>query len=730
MIGKTISQYRIIEQLGAGGMGVVYKAEDTKLKRTVALKFLPPELTRDADAKARFIREAQAASALEHPNICNIHEIGETDDGQMFIVMACYEGQTLKEKIADGSLSVDEAINIAIQIVQGLSRAHEEGIVHRDIKPANIIITDRGEVKILDFGLAKLSGQAQLTKNSSTLGTVAYMSPEQLSGKEVDQRTDIWSLGVVLYEMLTGELPFMGDYEQAIVYAILNEELQIENKFDFAYGKLIEKCLEKDSHQRFPTIKQLIDELTGVGEESPTQLKDEPSIVVLPFDDISPNKDNEYFSDGLTEEIIADLSQIKSLKVISRTSSMVLKGTTKNMHQISKELDVQYVLEGSVRKAGEQVRITAQLIDAARDAHLWAEKYNGNLNDVFELQERVSKEIVTALKLSVTGGEERKIEKRYTDNVEAYNLYLKGLHLRRRLIENDIYESIKYFKEAIELDPDYALAYAGIAYAYFLLPFYTSVNSSEIYSDAKNAVQNALDLDDQLPEAYEALSLISGYIDWDWVAGKQAAKKMIELNPGYPWGYFHLSAAYSVHGQVDKTIQLLKKAHRLDPLNMAFNRNLGYAYLSARQPEIAIEYAHRTLKMNDQAPGTHLLLAKAYLTMGNYSEALASINREKGQPQEIIDPLRGIIYAHIERREDAFKIFEKYLGQPEDDFYRFYSLAALAIALGKTEQALDLLDKAFEIHDVEMHRIKTDFLFDSIRTEARFKALLKKMKLD
>ena len=470
-------------------------------------------------------------------------------------------------------------------------------------------------------------------------------------------------------------------------------------------------------------LKTEFQEQEGIGAK-------EKAIIVLPFEDISPNKDNEYFSDGLTEEIITDLSRIKSLRVISRTSSMILKGTQKSIQQIGKELDVTYVLEGSVRKAGNAVRITAQLIDAVHDAHLWAEKYNGTLDNVFDLQEKVSQEIQAALRLSVSGEKQKKLEKRYTDNFKAYDLYLKGLYRRRRLQGEDINKSIEYFQQAIEIDPDYALAYAGIAYAYFLQPFYTPVMSSEVYRPGKRAVEKALSLDDQLPEAYEAQTLLFGYFDWDWDRAKQSAEKMIELNPSYPWGYFHLAHVLAALGQIEESIRLLQRAHRFDPLNLAFSRNLGYDYLVSGQFETAIEMAYRTLELDSLASATYMLLAKAYLSMGQYQEALAALDKERGVPHEQIETLRGVVYAHAGRKEDAFKILQKYNNKQEDVFTPYYGIAALCTALGKSDQALDILEKGYENHDVEMYRMKTDFLFDSIRSEPRFRALLKKMKLD
>ncbi len=375
--GQIIAKkYKIIEKLGEGGMGVVYKAEDTRLGRTVALKFLPSELTRDEEARKRFIQEAKAAAALEHPNICTVYEVDEADV-RTFISMSYIEGQSLKDKLKDGPLSIDEAREIASQVAEGLREAHEKGIIHRDIKPANIMLTDKGQAKITDFGLAKLSWGIDLTKPATIMGTVAYMSPEQARGEEVDQRTDVWSLGAMLYEMLTGERPFMKAEEHALIYSILNDEprpiSEIREDIPVYIADAISKTLEKDMAKRFENIHELIHAL----KQSPlvSFQEAECSIVVLPFEDLSPGRDNEYFSDGLTEEIITDLSQVQELCVISRNSAMALKGTKKNTKTIGKELNVQYVLEGSVRKAGNDLRITAQLIDARSDRHLWANKY-------------------------------------------------------------------------------------------------------------------------------------------------------------------------------------------------------------------------------------------------------------------------------------------------------------------------------------------------------------------
>jgi len=459
-------------------MGVVYKAEDTRLERAVALKFLPAEVLRYPDSKKRFVQEARAASALDHPNICTIYEIDETPEGQTFIAMAYYAGETLEEKLDKGEIAPADACDITEKIAKGLAEAHKKGIIHRDIKPSNIFLTEDGHVKIIDFGLAKLAQQTKLTKEHTTLGTVRYMSPEQARGDEVDHRMDIWSLGVLCYEMLTGRAPFRDDYDQAVIYSILNETPEkirtLRPDVPPAVEKIIGKSLAKNPEERYERIEDLINDLQSVEKASlSTPSGEEPgrekrSIAVLPFVDMSPEKDQEYFCDGLAEELINALAHIRSLRVAARTSAFSFRGGNYDIFEIGRKLKVDTVLEGSIRKAGNRLPITAQLVGTADGYHLWSEKYDRNMEDIFAIQDEISLAIVDKLKIELLGDEESMLVKRGTDNLEAYDLYMRGRFFweKRGL---SLKTAIGYFKRAIELNPDYALAHWLLGYNYWLL---------------------------------------------------------------------------------------------------------------------------------------------------------------------------------------------------------------------------------------------------------------------
>ncbi|MFQ5584543.1 MAG: protein kinase, partial [Calditrichia bacterium] len=483
LIGKTILHYRILEQIGQGGMGVVYKAEDTKLNREVAIKFLPRQIAASEEDRERFKIEAQAAAALNHPNIATIHAI-EEHDNEMFIVMEYIHGMELREIIQSEIPNPQSAIEYATQIAAGLQAAHKKGIVHRDIKSSNIMITEDDQVKIMDFGLAKMKGGPNMTRAGSTLGTPYYMSPEQARGEEVDARTDIWAFGVVLYEMLTGELPFKGDYEQAVIYAILNEAPQPVSELNSVIAdnlqRVVEKSLQKNSRARYAAFAEILADLKSSqsGTSSKTNEPSEKSIVVLPFKNISPDPDNEYFSDGLTEEIISDLSNVEAIRVISRTSAMQLKGTDKSIKAIGKDLNVQFLLEGSVRKAGNNLRITAQLIDISKESPLWSEKYNGTLDDIFDIQEKVSHSIVDALRLKLSPTEKNKMEAHGINDPRAYDFYFQARQEILKMTAPGLKKALELIKHSRNIVGENVLLLSAEGYVHWQY-FNSGVESDE-----------------------------------------------------------------------------------------------------------------------------------------------------------------------------------------------------------------------------------------------------------
>ncbi|MBP2681084.1 MAG: serine/threonine protein kinase, partial [Candidatus Krumholzibacteriota bacterium] len=477
MIGRTISHYRVIEKLGEGGMGIVYKAEDTKLKRLVALKFLLPQAFENAEHGERFIREAQTAAVLDHPNICTIFEIDETDE-LIFIAMAYVEGVSLKDKIRTGPLGAEEALDIAAQVAQGLEAAHKHGIVHRDIKSTNIMVTPANVVKIMDFGLAKMAGNAEISKTTRSIGTAAYMSPEQGRGARVDHRTDIWSLGVVMYELLAGELPFKGEYDAAVIYSLVNEDPvsigELRPDLPDSVRRIVERAMEKSPEDRFQTAAEMLTSLrsplkwAGAGTGGRKDLRSDKSIAVLSFADVSRGRELEYLCDGIAEEIIGALTKLDGIRVVARTSAFSFKGKNEDVRTIARKLNVDTVLEGSVRKADNRLRITAQLINAADGYHLWSERYDRQMEDVFAIQDEITLAIVNKLKVSLLGGEREALVKRSTEDVEAYNLYLKGRYFWNKRTETGYLKSLEYYRQAIDKDPTYAVAHAGIADSYDL----------------------------------------------------------------------------------------------------------------------------------------------------------------------------------------------------------------------------------------------------------------------
>ena len=548
MIGKTISHYKILEKLGEGGMGVVYKAEDTELKREVAIKFLPHHIAASEEERQRFKVEAQAAAALNHPNITHVYAIEKHDD-EMFIVMEYIKGQELKDKIEAGPLSIDDTLNLTIQIANGLQAAHEKGVIHRDIKSANIMLTEKGDVKIMDFGLAKVKGGPKLTKEQSTLGTASYMSPEQSRGEEVDHRTDIFSLGILLYEMLTGQLPFKGDYEQAITYSILNEDQEsitaLRTGIPMELERIVNKCLQKKADARYQHADELLVDLQQImkatewnqGLSGTSNLRkvlfagvilsivilavvwysffrsqlapERKMLVVLPFENLGPPAD-EYFADGITEEITSRLAGLHGLGVISRTSAMQYKNMEKTIAEIGEELGVGYVLTGTIRwdrGGSNRVRVTPQLIRVSDDTHLWTRTYEKLLEEIFAVQSDIAEEVAKQLDLNLLEPERKALLEKPTDNLQAYDFYLRGKqYAAQHQSRQEQSQAVEMYEKAINLDSTFALAYANLSDTQSLIYFFSFDETSKRLSKAKAAADKALALQPNLPDAHVALA--------------------------------------------------------------------------------------------------------------------------------------------------------------------------------------------------------------------------------
>ncbi|MGE5805156.1 MAG: protein kinase domain-containing protein [Ignavibacteria bacterium] len=639
LIGKIISHYMIIEQVGQGGMGVVYKAKDTKLDRPVAIKFLPVQLSSTEENKQRFMREAKSAAALNHSNILSIYEIDQ-QNGDMFIVMEFVEGQTLRSYISNltsgTGVPVMQAIEWIEQLAQGLKSAHELNIIHRDIKTENIMISKDGRLKIMDFGLAKLKSDSGITKTKTSLGTLSYMSPEQAQAIPADQRCDIWSLGVVFYEILTGELPFKAEHEAALLYLIVNEEPPLPSvlnrKIPNQIDSIVKKMLEKDRNKRFQSMNELLTNLSIVKEDiiNSANVAAKKSVAVLPFDNIGSDKDNEYFGDGLTEELIVNLSRLKEIEVVSRTTSMQYKGAKKDVKTIGRELSVRYILEGSVRKFQDNLRITVQLIDVEIDRQLWAESYKGKLEDIFDIQEQVSKQIVDALMLKLSPKEQVVLTKRSTLNAEAFDCYLRARNHLDRRTKNNVEFAIQLFRKAIELDPRYASAYAGLGEAYANL--HLDYDSKEVWLDkAIESSFKALMYDPTLSEAYSALGL-SYFSKKSMDEAITSTKKAIELDPANFIAYWILGRIYHSTDRDLEAVDPLKKAIELNPDFYTAYTDLRMTYERLGEKEKYQEILHKLLELFPKYLSKHPDDARSHIY---YATDLAQVGRNEEAKVEV-----------------------------------------------------------------------------------------------
>lgn len=783
MVGTTISHYEIIEKLGEGGMGLVFKARDTQLGRFVAIKVLIAAGAAN-DHRARFIQEARAASALNHPNIIIIHDIVSIDEGEC-IVMEFVKGKTLADIIEAGRIPTVDCLKISTQIADAISAAHSIGIVHRDLKPANVMVTPDGLAKVLDFGLAKLSEEEEnrdalggafgtadptvslhvngrpKTAEGAIIGTVAYMSPEQAQGHKVDARSDIFSMGAVLYEMFTGERAFRGNSGLATLTAVLRDEPQEFSRKNVSASssevrEIVMRCLRKDPDQRFQSmrdVKEALEQIyfanrsgvrqpTPSGEwKKPALPRVMPSIAVLPFLNLSSDKENEYFSDGLAEEIINALTKLENLRVTARTSAFAFRGENHDIGEIGNKLRVASVLEGSVRKAGNRVRVSVQLIGVEEGNNMWSERYDREMTDVFEIQDEISQAIVQNLKVrlgsqSGSGTDpERPVKslvKRYTDNLDAYDLYLKGRFDLYKMTGDGLHTSRRLFEEALKLDPNYALAYEGIAYSWYLSGFMGFMAPKDAMPRAKAAVRRAIELDETVAEAHATLGVILALYDWDWAGAEREMIRSIELNGSSPacrdqYAFYFLRPM----GRIEEAISETQQALSLDPMSILFRVHLAFLFYLQNKYEHSIAQFRKVLEMNPKYYLANAMMGNVHTLAGQYDEALAcyAIAREADADSKFIDSLQAMTLARAGRRAETVELLQKITQRAASDYISPVSIAYVHTAMGDADQAFENLDRAIQDRDPNLLGLKSNPIFESLREDPRYHALLKKMQL-
>jgi TolB-like protein/Tfp pilus assembly protein PilF/predicted Ser/Thr protein kinase len=773
--GSTFAgRYKIIEELGRGGMGVVYKAEDTKLKRTVALKFLPPELTHIPDVKDRFMREAQAAAALEHPNICTVYEFDEAEE-KTFISMAFIEGQNLRKKIESGPLEFEEALRIATQVAEGMQEAHKKGIVHRDIKSANIMVTEKNQAKIMDFGLARMTGTTLLTQEGAAMGTIAYMSPEQARGKEVDQRTDIWSFGVVLYEMLTGELPFKGEHEQAVVYSIRKDKPRPITEANAAIPpsieQVVDKALEKDANKRYQQVDELLDDLKSISagivpEEIKTRLRKAKllkrkrsilyagavglviviavlaltlftgraetidSIAVLPLENLTGDTEKEFFVDVATEELIGQLGQVSGLRrVISRTTVMKFKDTDKTLSEIARELNVDAVVEGSVQQAGDRVRIQVRLIDALpEEQNLWGQTYERAMSDVLVMYSEMARAIAEKAQINLTADELTRLTNARQVNPEAYNALLIAMQKASPLTPQALDIALEYVELALEKDPTYAEAHLAMANHWVVSNQFGYSAPREGGPKAKASVLKALELDSTLAGGHGMLAMVNFLYEWDWAGAEAEWKRAIELNPNSGGSVY--AQFLWVMKRPEEAMARMERILQLDPLNEMAHLHYAFLLQSAGRDDEAIVQMRKLLRTSPQHPMLHWGLSVLLMRKAMYEESLAEMKAcfSSIGDREVEEALtQG--YAQSGYRGAMRSAADLLAARARKTYVPPFDTALLYALAGENDQAFEWLEKSFEDRSPHMPYVGAYIELEPLRSDPRFQDLLRKMNL-
>jgi serine/threonine-protein kinase len=781
--GTRLGPYEILSPLGAGGMGEVYRAKDSRLGREVAIKVLPASFSSDADRLRRFEQEARAVSALNHPNILTIHDVGQ-HDGAPYVVTELLDGETLRGRMAAGALSPRRALELALQVAHGLAAAHERGIVHRDLKPENVFVTRDGRVKILDFGLAKLteptgSGSqtnlptaAPATDPGVVLGTLGYMSPEQVRGKAADARSDIFAFGAILYEMLSGRRAFHGDTAADTMSAILTKdapELSATNRsVSPGLDRVVRHCLEKDPERRFHSAHDLAFDLEALSDASGARPPVSgparswkrivlpiaavvllaiaaaiwwrrstraggalDSIAVLPFVNATRDPETEYVSDGITESVINSLSRLPQLRVAARSSAFRYKGRADDPQKAGRDLNVRAVVSGKVLQRVDTLTVQADLVDVQSGSQIWGDHYDRKLSDILAIQSEIAKDISEKLRLRLTGEEKEKLKKRYTESTEAYQLYLKGRYAWEKRTAGDLKQSSEFFQKAIEKDPAFALAYSGLADSYAVLPSYSIMSPAEAYPRARAAARKALEIDDSLAPAHGTLGLVLSDYDHDWPAAESEFKRAIELDPTYATARFWYAQLLGSLGRPDESVNQIQRAREIDPFSAIIQANSVRVLVWARRFDRAIEEGRKAVRDNPTFPPAHFFLGLAYDGTGMIREAAAEYRRAADllgqEPQGIWH--RGRAEALEGKRAQALATIDELNDTAARRYVAPSYIATMFICLGDKDRAFEWLERACEDHSYDIVYLNVDPLFDGVRTDPRFPDLLRKAGL-
>jgi eukaryotic-like serine/threonine-protein kinase len=773
MIGKKISHFSILEKVAAGGMGVVYKARDEKLERNVALKFVAEPLSKDPAAIGRFLREARAVSALNHPNVCTIYEVDEFENSY-FLALEFLDGESLEQYMSHQNLGIGEILDIGMQVADGLSAAHAKGVIHRDIKPSNIFVTTGHIIKILDFGLSKLTSEsAALTRSPSPdvpaygealssatgiVGTVSYMSPEQAQGDELDPRTDLFSLGAVLYEMASGRKAFSGPTPAQILTAVLSTRPKpikaADRNFPIEFEHLIDKALQKTRALRYQSALELAadlrrikasinrakpgpalarqEELPAEGPAAlrPRRRKNINSLAVLPFGNEVSDADAEYLSEGITDSIINALSQFPGISVMARSMVFRYKNATEPQ-RIGRDLNVGAVLTGRVVQRGERLMVSAELVDVADGRHLWGSQYNTRFSEIFAVQEEISNHISSELRLHLSPQEKEKLRQSQTQDAAAYQLYLKGrYHWNKRTAEG-IKKAIRYFQQAIDQDPGYALAYAGLADCFALFGGYRALPPREAFPMARAAAMKALEIDDRVAEAHNTLAIASLFYDWNWSGAEEEFKRAIHLSPKYATAHQWYTIFLVSMGRPDEGLASIRRAHELDMLSLPINTHLGWAFYFFRQFDEAITQLLATLELDPNYVLAHFALGQAYTQRGKYAEAIAELQTAADLSARLPPILSALGYAYAIAGEidKARQIIPELVEASSKKYVSAYDFALINIGLGEKDLAFEALGNAVKERCVWLIFLNTEPALDSIRSDPRFRDLIQTVGL-